>query len=370
MRSALASLRPLLLGALFLAPGRPESLAELRTDVEAALADGLTRDELRVLAARWEALLAEATAPGEVASLAQVAALLCDAGAPESVEGLRERALRSLVTAAPRSGRARRLLSSAFLPRLERMTPAEQPEAVRRYDALLQDLARASEDPAARAVCAYAPIHLRLEVARTWDAAWLDAAERARSVASLEAVAKSYGDLEGPTGLSYAELARRVPAELEGAAFGARPDWLTGRDLAGEPLDLGDFRGSVVLVVFWSSWCLPCLEAVPEERALAERLADEPFRLVGVSADREAAEARATAARTGMTWPSFHDGPEGDENTGSIARALGVHAWPSACVLDREGRLRAKFLPTSFRPHWTLADLEAAVRPWLRDSER
>lgn len=379
MPAGLASLGllPLVLAGLGSAPRSgarqehaDESLSDLRLAVEAALGDGLEADELRALAARWEILLARASSPGEVASLALVARTLCAAGAPRDVEPLRAQALRALVAAAPRSGRARRLLAGDFLPGLEHLQPAEQAPAVRRYDEELARLAGASEDPAVRAALAWAPLHLRLEVARTWDAPWLDGAERARTLAALDALAAQHGALEGPTGTTYAELVSRSRAELEGAAFGQRPAWLTGRDLAGEPLALDEARGAVVLVVFWSSWCLPCLEAVPEERELLVSLAGEPFRLLGVCADAEAAEGRATAERTGMTWPSLHDGPAGGEGTGSIARALGVRAWPSAVLLDRAGRLRAKFLSTSFRPHWTLADVRAAIHALLRESER
>lgn len=353
----------LALASVALVPGgtrQAESPADLRLAVEAALVDGLDAAELGTLAARVEAALARASAAGEVASLALVAETLCDAGAPPEVEPLRERSLRALAAAAPRSARARRMLTESLLPRLERLAPSEQPRAVRRYDALCAELARAAEDPAVRAALAHAPLHLRLEVARTFDAAWFDGAERERTRTALDALGAAHGALEAPGGVTYAELVRRARAELEGAAFGAKPAWLVGRDLAGAPLEIG--AQEVVLVVFWSSWCLPCLAAVPEERALAEALASEPFRLIGVCADREAAEARATAARTGMTWPSFHDGPadEGDA-TGSIARALGVHAWPSAVLLDREGRLRAKFLATTFRPRWTLADRKSVV---------
>lgn len=362
----------LALASVALVPGgtrQAESLADLRLAVEAALVDGLDAAELGTLAARVEAALARASAAGEVASLALVAETLCDAGAPPEVESLRERTMRALAAAAPRSARARRMLTESLLPRLERLAPSEQPRAVRRYDALCAELARAAEDPAVRAALAHAPLHLRLEVARTFDAAWFDGAERERTRTALDALGAAHGALEAPGGVTYAELVRRARAELEGAAFGAKPAWLVGRDLAGAPLEIG--AQEVVLVVFWSSWCLPCLAAVPEERALAEALASEPFRLIGVCADREAAEARATAARTGMTWPSFHDGPadEGDA-TGSIARALGVHAWPSAVLLDREGRLRAKFLATTFRPRWTLAEVEAAVRALLQETER
>jgi thiol-disulfide isomerase/thioredoxin len=57
--------------------------------------------------------------------------------------------------------------------------------------------------------------------------------------------------------------------------------------LDGEKLPLKGYRGKVVLLVFWASWCGPCMAVVPNEREIVEKLKDRPFALIGVNGDEE-----------------------------------------------------------------------------------
>jgi peroxiredoxin len=115
---------------------------------------------------------------------------------------------------------------------------------------------------------------------------------------------------------------------------------IEGKDLDGKPMKLSDYRGKVVVLVFWGSWCIPCLAEVPRERELAETMKGRPFALLGVDSDEDPMVARAAAEKTGMTWPSWYDGRRQDYRT--IALLYQIHAYPSTFTLDAKGIIRDK----------------------------
>ena len=121
-------------------------------------------------------------------------------------------------------------------------------------------------------------------------------------------------------GSSRAEVGEQAPA-------------FTGYDLDGRRVALADFRGRVVLVNFWASWCAPCRAEFPRLRAVhGERVA-----VVGVLYDDRSEPARAFAQEHGATWPSVVD-PEG-----RIAAAYGVGPGiPVTWLIDADGVARAR----------------------------
>jgi RNA polymerase sigma factor (sigma-70 family) len=118
------------------------------------------------------------------------------------------------------------------------------------------------------------------------------------------------------------------------------------KDLNGQAVRLSDYRGKVVVVIFWASWCRPCMNMIPEEKALVARLAGKPFALIGVNCDATAGEARRVAAAQSIPWPNLHDGVP-DE--GKIAERYKVagHGIPAIFVVDRDGVLRHKWLASA-----------------------
>ena len=154
---------------------------------------------------------------------------------------------------------------------------------------------------------------------------------------------------------------RDVPAVAgtETIAPGDRGDPLeiSGTTLDGAPLGLADYRGRVVVLNDWASWCAPCRDEMP---ALARFAADNPdVAVVGLNVEDEAAAATAFLAETGADFPSIVD------RDGSLLRQIpGVppSALPSTVVLDVQGRVAARVIgPTDPQE---LADLvEGAAQP-------
>jgi thiol-disulfide isomerase/thioredoxin len=100
-------------------------------------------------------------------------------------------------------------------------------------------------------------------------------------------------------------------------AVGKPAPAIEGVDFDGKPLKSSDYKGKVVILVFWGTWCGPCMAQVPHERELVERLKGQPFALLGVDCEQDKATARAVMARERMTWPNWFDGAQGE---GPIAR--------------------------------------------------
>jgi peroxiredoxin len=130
------------------------------------------------------------------------------------------------------------------------------------------------------------------------------------------------------------DKARKSLHALEHLYIGAPAPDFDARDLDGNPLRLADCRGKVVLLSFWFTGCGPCIGMVPKEQALVEKYRDQPFALIGVCQDEDAATAKKTAAEHGMNWPSIHDG-----RPGWVTNTYNVLAWPSFYLIDADGKI-------------------------------
>ena len=122
-------------------------------------------------------------------------------------------------------------------------------------------------------------------------------------------------------------------------ALGKPAPEIEGVDLDGKPLKLSDYKGKVVVLVFWGTWCGPCMAQVPHERELVDRLKGQPFALLGVDCEPDKDKARAVVAREYMTWPNWFDGPQGE---GPIARRYHIRGYPSVFFIDAKGVIRAR----------------------------
>ena len=108
----------------------------------------------------------------------------------------------------------------------------------------------------------------------------------------------------------------------------------TLQDLQGRQRSLEEFRGKVVLVNFWASWCRPCIEEVPGIRRLIEALADVPFTVIGVNVGEAERRVQATVERFDMEFPILLD------KDSTLFESSGATVLPTAFVLDVTGRVR------------------------------
>ncbi len=168
-----------------------------------------------------------------------------------------------------------------------------------------------------------------------------------RAVASVQARTPQLKVVDpGPSGVF--PIAERLPAPA-----------ISGTTLDGEPLDVADLRGKVVVVNFWASWCAPCRAEAPNLRAVAERRKAEGAEFVGVAIKDDRDAAQAFERRQGIPYPSLFD------QAGVVLtrfRALAPQVPPTTLVLDRQGRVAARFIGGV-----TEVELDGPVQSVLRE---
>jgi thiol-disulfide isomerase/thioredoxin len=173
-----------------------------------------------------------------------------------------------------------------------------------------------------------------------------------RTESALRSVIKDFGDcpaLHKPERSgdikTLADDARSELFEITHLRPGKLAPEIETEDLDGKRFKLSDHRGKVVLLVFWASWCGPCMAAIPHERELVERFRGRPFVLIGVNGDEERGRGRTVAKKERVNWRSFWNGAHRD--AGSISAAWNVRGWPTVYVIDPDGIVRLRDpLPT------------------------
>jgi peroxiredoxin len=120
------------------------------------------------------------------------------------------------------------------------------------------------------------------------------------------------------------------------AAGSAAPDF-TLPDLNGRAVSLKDFRGKVVFLNFWATWCKPCEEEMPSMQSLHDALKGQPFEIVAVSVDSEGPEKVAEFVnRYGLRFPVLHD------RKGRVKDQYKTTGVPETFIVDQNGVIAEK----------------------------
>ncbi len=122
----------------------------------------------------------------------------------------------------------------------------------------------------------------------------------------------------------------------EGFAVSLReeaPDF-TLKSLEGSNLRLEEYRGQVVLINFWASWCGPCRQEMPVLDRLHHRYEDTGFAVLGVNVEGDPEMAREIVDKTHVTFPILLDDGQ------KVSELYSLEAMPSTVVIDRDGVIR------------------------------
>ncbi|MFE9767907.1 TlpA family protein disulfide reductase [Streptomyces sp. NPDC005808] len=123
----------------------------------------------------------------------------------------------------------------------------------------------------------------------------------------------------------------------------AAPD-LSGETVDGKQLDVADYKGKVVVLNVWGSWCPPCRAEAPNFVKVAKDTADQGVQFVGINTrDPSTAPAKAFEEEQGITYPSLYD-PTGKLMLRFKKGTLNPQAIPSTLIIDRDGKIAARTL--------------------------
>jgi thiol-disulfide isomerase/thioredoxin len=101
-----------------------------------------------------------------------------------------------------------------------------------------------------------------------------------------------------------------------------------------KPIRLVDYRGKVVFVDFWASWCSPCRQSLPLYDKLSGEFPTSDFAVVAINVDENAADAKKFLAEHPVKYTIVQN-PKGD-----IPKAFGIDGMPSSYLIDRDGTIR------------------------------
>ena len=117
---------------------------------------------------------------------------------------------------------------------------------------------------------------------------------------------------------------------------------VTGVTLTGQKLSLAAYRGDVVVLNFWGSWCAPCRAEAPALGTLARRLAASGVRFVGIDIRDEPQSALAFMQTFGVQYPSLSDPNDGIAL--QFRSTVPPAAIPTTIVIDRTGKIAARIV--------------------------
>ncbi len=125
---------------------------------------------------------------------------------------------------------------------------------------------------------------------------------------------------------------------------------IRGRELAlpdlvaidGAPFDWNQYRGKVVLVDFWATWCVPCLREIPNIRKVFEQHSGGGFEVVSVNMDSDLGPVRQYLAKNPLPWRTLHaSDPSMLGFKSTVAKELGITAIPFLVLVDKSGKVSA-----------------------------
>jgi peroxiredoxin len=150
-------------------------------------------------------------------------------------------------------------------------------------------------------------------------------------------ISKSLRKLAGITAI----VLITATAVTAGIKQSAAPDF-TLKSVEGENLKLSEYRGEVVLINFWASWCGPCRQEMPVLSELHNKYKALGFTVLGVNVEEDSSKARKLLQELPVSFPVLFD------NESVVSKQYDVVAMPSTVLVDRNGNMR--YLHKGYKP--------------------
>lgn len=128
------------------------------------------------------------------------------------------------------------------------------------------------------------------------------------------------------------------------------------KDLSDRKVSLSEFKGKVVLINFWATWCIPCREEMPSLNKLFNRFKERGLTVLGISINSSKRSIQGFLKEVPLSFPILLD------SNGKVSRDYKVFAYPTTILIDREGRLREKFIGET---DWTAPDVIRIIERYI-----
>jgi peroxiredoxin len=151
---------------------------------------------------------------------------------------------------------------------------------------------------------------------------------RPRKINNLLAAFALLVTLAGLPALDAWSMGSRVPA------VGVQAEDFSLTDLGGKSQSLSQYRGKIVLVNFWATWCKPCTTEMPAMQTMYDKLRDKGFVVLAVNELEDDAKVREHIKQYGHTFPVLMD------RDNKVANQFGVFGLPVSVFIDQEGRVQ------------------------------
>ncbi len=137
---------------------------------------------------------------------------------------------------------------------------------------------------------------------------------------------------------------------------GSEPIAFEVTSIEGKKISPKQYKGKVLLLDFWATWCAPCKHEMPSVKKVYGKYKDKGFEIVGISLDKSRGDLDRYLAANNIQWPQFFDGKYWQNE---IAVKYGVSSIPATYLIDKKGKIRYKSLRGN--------QLEVAVKELLAE---
>jgi peroxiredoxin len=215
----------------------------------------------------------------------------------------------------------------------DKKTEADMADELKEFDAILAKHKDEKTDEVARVLYMKAMLYLQV----------FDNTEKGIQI--VEQLKKDFPETE--PGKNADEIIKSIKQQeeskkiqralVEGSKF---PDF-EEKDLAGNALSIAKYKGKVVLVDFWATWCGPCVAELPNVLKAYEAHHSAGFEIIGISLDKEEQKLKDFIKTKNMPWAQYFDGKGWQSK---MAGKYGVNSIPATYLLDGEGKIIGKDL--------------------------